>query len=291
MVSTSHSEWWLAAVPTQQTVSVAGANPRAALPHLHAARSHRRKARRQARELPGEHADHSSPQETIDSGTDSSFPLPPEMVARPTGNKGKPGKGKRRRFSARLATAGAGKRVVVRGQAPKGLTAEDPPAPPRRARGAQADGDGAASLGRALPRPEAGPLPRRRPRAQGRPRDAYAHQARARPLRRRAKAGIATGAASRSMSSCLSALRPRWCRPWIESSDLPRCVGDLPRAPAGDVPQDDDLALLLRELGERVAERQRQRRRRAPRGPRRRRRCPRTASRGACGCGRSPCCA
>ena len=119
MVSTSHSEWWLAAVPTQQTVSVAGGTLE--LPFLTYTRPDHIDGKRAVRlENYLANTPITLPQETIDSGTDSSFPLPPEMVARPTGNKGKPGKGKRRRFSARLATAGAGKRVVVRGQAPRG---------------------------------------------------------------------------------------------------------------------------------------------------------------------------
>ena len=46
------------------------------------------------------------------------------------------------------------------------------------------------------------------------------------------------GAASSSRSAAWRAPRPRWCRPWIEPSDLPRRCGDLARGQSGDVAQD-----------------------------------------------------
>ena len=120
MVSTAHAEWWLGAVPTNQTVSV----PKATLelPFLKYTRPDHIDGKRSVRlenylaNTPIQLSD-----ETIESGTVSSFPLPPEMVARPGGDNGAPGKGKaKRRFSARLVKGKSGKRLVVRGKAPKG---------------------------------------------------------------------------------------------------------------------------------------------------------------------------
>jgi predicted acyl esterase len=122
MVSTAHSEWWLAAVPTHQTVSVA--NGSLELPFLTYTRPDHIDGKRAVRlEAYLANTPIELSEETIESSTDSSFPLPPEMVARPAAKGGKPrgGKGKvRRRFSARLATSDNGKRLVVRGRAPKG---------------------------------------------------------------------------------------------------------------------------------------------------------------------------
>ena len=118
MVSTAHAEWWLAAVPTQQTVSVAKGTLE--LPFLTYTRPDHISGKRAVRleeylaNTPIEISD-----ETIESGTAASFPLPPKMVARPAGNEGEPGT-KRRRLTARLVEGKSGKRLVVRGKAPKG---------------------------------------------------------------------------------------------------------------------------------------------------------------------------
>ena len=67
---------------------------------------------------------------------------------------------------------------------------------------------------------------------------------------------LTVGAQSRSVRTARSAPRPRWCRPWIEGSVLPSRPGDLARAEADDVAQDDHLALVLRKRGERLAQRE-----------------------------------
>ena len=65
------------------------------------------------------------------------------------------------------------------------------------------------------------------------------------------------GAHSRSARVVRSAPRPRWCRPWIEGSLLPIRLGDLAGGEAHEVAQHDDLALLLGERLERLAQRDR----------------------------------
>ena len=114
MVSTSHSEWWLAAVPTQQTVSVTGGTLE--LPFLTYTRPDHIDGKRAVRlENYLANTPITLSPETIESATVSSFPLPPEMVARPGAEKRK-----RQRFTARLSKSKNGKRLVVRGRAPKG---------------------------------------------------------------------------------------------------------------------------------------------------------------------------
>jgi hypothetical protein len=118
MVSTAHAEWWLAAVPSQQTVSVTKGTLE--LPFLTYTRPDHISGKRSVRleaylaNTPIELSD-----ETIEGGTAASFPLPPKMVARPAGDEGKPGK-KRRRFTARMSESRNGNRLVVRGRAPRG---------------------------------------------------------------------------------------------------------------------------------------------------------------------------
>jgi hypothetical protein len=120
MVSTSHSEWWLAAVPTQQSVSVTNATIE--LPFLTYTRADHIDGKSAVRlEAYLANTPITLSDETIESGTASSFPLPPKMVARPAGDDRRAGKGKsRRRLTARLVKRKGGKRLVVRGKAPKG---------------------------------------------------------------------------------------------------------------------------------------------------------------------------
>jgi hypothetical protein len=120
LISTAHAEWWLGAIPTNQTVSVTEGT--LSLPFLEYTRPDHIDGKSAVRlenylaNTPIELSD-----ETIESGTASSFPLPPEMVARPAGDNGAPGKGKaKRRFSARLVKGTSGNRLVVRGKAPTG---------------------------------------------------------------------------------------------------------------------------------------------------------------------------
>jgi uncharacterized protein len=116
MVSTSHQEWWLAAVPTNQTVSVM--NAKLALPFLTCTRTQTISGKRSVRlEAYKANTPIDVPQETIDSATIAAFPQPAEMSACAAGKgKGKP----RRRFTARLAKSKDGERLIVRGRAPKG---------------------------------------------------------------------------------------------------------------------------------------------------------------------------
>jgi predicted acyl esterase len=117
LISTAHAEWWLGAVPTNQTVSVTKATLE--LPFLRYSRPDHISGKAAVRlenylantpiQLSGE---------TIESGTVSSFPLPPKMVARPAGDNGK-GK-KRRGLKVRLSQGKSGKRVFLHGRAPKG---------------------------------------------------------------------------------------------------------------------------------------------------------------------------
>jgi predicted acyl esterase len=119
MISTAHAEWWLAAVPTNQTVSVTKATLE--LPFLKYARPDHIAGKSAVRlenylaNTPIQLSD-----DTIESGTVSSFPLPPKMVARPAGDNGKGRAKKRRRLRARLSQGKSGKRVFVHIRAPKG---------------------------------------------------------------------------------------------------------------------------------------------------------------------------
>jgi predicted acyl esterase len=118
MVSTAHSEWWLAAAPTNQTVSVTKAA--IDLPFLTYTRPDHISGKRAVRlEQYLANTPIQLPDETIESGETRLFRLPPEMVARP-GDDGSGKRKKRRRFSVRIKKGGkSGRLVVVRGRAPK----------------------------------------------------------------------------------------------------------------------------------------------------------------------------
>jgi hypothetical protein len=118
MISTAHAEWWLAATPTNQTVSV----PKATLemPFLTYSRPDHIDGKRSVRlEDYLANTPIQLPDQTIESGTVSSFPLPPKMVARPASDDGN-GKAKRRRLRARLSRGKSSKRLFVHIRAPKG---------------------------------------------------------------------------------------------------------------------------------------------------------------------------
>jgi uncharacterized protein len=118
MISTAHAEWWLGAVPTNQTVSV----PKATLelPFLTYTRPDHIAGKRSVRlEDYLANTPIQLPKETIESGTVSSFPLPPKMVARPAAGNPTNGK-KRRRLKARLSKGKSSKRLFVHVKAPKG---------------------------------------------------------------------------------------------------------------------------------------------------------------------------
>ncbi|HYH59924.1 MAG TPA: CocE/NonD family hydrolase [Thermoleophilaceae bacterium] len=108
LVSTAHAEWWLAAVPTMQTVSVT--NGTLALPFLTYARDALIDGKRSVRlENYLANAPFQMSDETIEAGTAASFPLPPKLMPQATDP-----------LTARLVKRGGGKRLVVRGLAPKG---------------------------------------------------------------------------------------------------------------------------------------------------------------------------
>ena len=91
MVSTAHAEWWLAAVPTHQTVSVTDSTLE--LPFLTCARTQTISGKRSVRlENYLANTPINVSQETIDTATVESFPRPAEMGACVT----KPAKGKGR---------------------------------------------------------------------------------------------------------------------------------------------------------------------------------------------------
>jgi predicted acyl esterase len=119
MISTAHSEWWLAAVPTNQTVAVTKAT--LDLPFLKYSRPDHIAGKRAVRlenylaNTPIQLSD-----ETIENSTVSSFPLPPKMVARPAGENPNGQGRKRRRLKARLSQGKSGKRVFLHVRAPKG---------------------------------------------------------------------------------------------------------------------------------------------------------------------------
>ena len=116
MISTAHAEWWLAATPTGQTVSVKKAT--IDLPFLAYTRPDHISGKSSVRlEDYLANTPIQLPKETIEGGAAKSFPLPPKMAARPAaeGNTGK-----RRRLRAHIRKGKSGKRVFVRGRAPKG---------------------------------------------------------------------------------------------------------------------------------------------------------------------------
>ena len=119
LISTAHAEWWLGAVPTNQTVSVTKATLE--LPFLRYTRPDHISGKGAVRlenylaNTPIQLSD-----ETIESGTVSSFPLPPKMVARPADDNAKGNGKKRRRLRARLSKGKSGKRLFVHVRAPKG---------------------------------------------------------------------------------------------------------------------------------------------------------------------------
>ena len=66
--------------------------------------------------------------------------------------------------------------------------------------------------------------------------------------------GRIAGAAPRSLSAARVAARPRWCRPRTDADRAPEDAGDLLRGQADDVAQDDDVALVGGQGGERLAQ-------------------------------------
>ena len=143
LVSTAHAEWWLLAAPTFSTVSVKSGSLE--LPFLTYTRPdeiHGKRAIRLDAYLAN--APFEVPAETIEGATVASFPLPPAMVDRPADEPPPPGapvdstppaatpptgttttptrpvKRRKLRISARLVKRDRGRRLVVRGSAPKG---------------------------------------------------------------------------------------------------------------------------------------------------------------------------
>ena len=113
LLSTSHSEWWLGAVPTNSTVTVKSAT--LDLPYLRYFRNERIDGKSAVRlENYLANTPITLDEELVKSNTLASFPMPPKMQARPSGTT------KSARLTAKIKKAKRGKRIVVRGKAPKG---------------------------------------------------------------------------------------------------------------------------------------------------------------------------